>query len=54
MFTSGGSRISRRGGVHPLGGRGPLMWALFIENVCEKERIGSHRGACAGHAPLVL
>ena len=35
------------GGVHPLG-RGPLKWALFSENVCENERIGSHRGgACA-------
>ena len=36
------------GGMHPLGGHGPLMWALFGENVCKKERIGSHRG---GHAP---
>ena len=35
--TSGGSRISRRG-------RGPPMWALFGENVCENERIGSHGG----------
>ena len=48
---SGGSRISHRGGMHPLGGRGPLTWALFSENVCENERIGSHRGACARHAP---
>ena len=30
------------GGVHPLGGRGPLTWVLFGENVCENERIGSH------------
>ena len=22
----------------------PLTWALFGENVCENERIGSHRG----------
>ena len=50
-ITSGGSRISRRGGVHPLGGR-PLMRALFGENVCKNERIGSHRGGRApGHAP---
>ena len=42
--TSGGSRISRRGGVHPLGGHGPPTWALFGENVCKNERIGSHRG----------
>ena len=42
----------------PVGGRGPVtggcgppMWVLFTENVCENERIGSHRGACAGHAP---
>ena len=26
----------------PVGGRGPLMQALFGENVCENERIGSH------------
>ena len=32
------------GGVHPLGGHGPLMWALFGENVCENERIGSRCG----------
>ena len=42
--VSGGSRISRRGGVHSLGGRGPPMWPLFDENVCKNERIGSHRG----------
>ena len=24
---------------------------LFSENVCENKRIGSHRGACARHAP---
>ena len=36
------------GGVHPLGGRGPPTWALFSENVCKNERIGSHRG---WHAP---
>ena len=32
------------GGVHPLGGRGPLTWALFGENVCKNKRIGSHGG----------
>ena len=42
------------GGVHPLGGHGPPTWALFGENVCENERIGSHRGACTGHSPLDL
>ena len=36
------------GGVHLLGGCGPLMWALFGENVCKNKRIGSHRG---WHAP---
>ena len=40
------------GGVHPLGGRGPPTWALFGENVCENERIGSHRGRAPGTAPL--
>ena len=50
MFTmgSGGSRISRRRG------RGPPIQVLFGKNVCENERIGSHRGACAWHAPLDL
>ena len=33
------------------GGRGSPTWALFGENVCKNERIGSHRGACARHAP---
>ena len=52
-LCSGRSRISHRGGVDLCGGGcGPPMWALFGENVCENERIGSHRGgACAGHAP---
>ena len=36
----------------PVGGRGPPMRALFTKNACENERIGSRRGACAGHAPL--
>ena len=39
------------GGVHPLGGRGPPMWALFGENICENERIGSHRGWRAPGTP---
>ena len=51
LYISGGSRISRRGGVDPLGGPGPPMQVLFSENVCENERTGSHRG---GHAPLDL
>ena len=32
------------GGQDPFGGRGPPTWALFGENVCENERIGSRRG----------
>ena len=39
------------GGVHPLGGHGPPTWALFGENVCENERIGSHRGVYTRHTP---
>ena len=42
----------------PIGGRGPVMgrhgppmWALFGENVCENERIGSHRGGRAPGTP---
>ena len=43
-------------GGGPVRGRGPLTWAIFGENGCENERIGSHRGdgACAGHAFLDL
>ena len=48
---SGGSRISCRGGVHPLGGHGPPMRVLFSENVCKNERIGSHRGWRAPGTP---
>ena len=40
------------GGVHPLGGVcGPPTWALFGENVCKNERIGSHRGRAPGTPP---
>ena len=35
----------------PAGGRGPQMRALFGENVCENERIGSHRGWRAPGTP---
>ena len=36
------------------GGHGPLTWVLFTENVCENERIWSHRvGMCQAH-PLDL
>ena len=41
------------GGVDPLGGRGPPTQALFGENACENERIGSRRGVCARHAPWI-
>ena len=41
------------GGHGPIGGggRGPPTQVLFGENVCENERIESHRGACTRHAP---
>ena len=32
------------GGVHPFWGVWTSNWALFGENVCANERIGSHRG----------
>ena len=35
----------------PIGGHGPPMWALFGENVCENERIGSHRGGMCWACP---
>ena len=54
-YNRGGSRISRGGGGGG-GGRGPVTegceppaWALFGENECENEKIGSCRGACAGN-----
>ena len=46
--SGGGSRISDRGRGPIWGGRGTLTWALFGENICENERIGSHEG---GRAP---
>ena len=49
-ISSGGSRIFHGGG------RQPPMQALFGENICENERIGSHwgRGVHAGSTPLDL
>ena len=44
-FPVGGAWTHFGGG----GGRGPLTWVLFSENVCENERIGSHGGG--GRAP---
>ena len=50
MGSGGGSRISRLGGG---GGRHrPLTWALFGENVCENERIGSRWGGGRRRRPL--
>ena len=40
------------GHADPLGGHGPPMWALFAENVCENERIGSRRGGVRPARPL--
>ena len=34
-----------------MGGCGPPTWALFGENVCKNERIGSHRGRAPGTPP---
>ena len=49
--ASGGSRISRRGDGPVRVGCGPPTRVLFSENACENEKIGSHRGVCAQHAP---
>ena len=35
----------------PVEGCGPLMRVLFGKNVCENERIGSHRGWCVPGMP---
>ena len=39
------------GGVDLVGGRGLPRWLRFEHFVCQNERIGTLRGACAGHAP---
>ena len=44
-----GFSVGGRGPI--LGGFWPPMWAFFSENVCENERFGSCRGACAGTPP---
>ena len=47
MYLSGADPGFPIGGCGPiLMGFGPLMQALFSENICENERIGSHGGAC--------
>ena len=53
IHYSGGSRISRRGGACTRKGRGlgPPTQVLFGENVCENERIGSHKGWRAPGTP---
>ena len=50
---SGGSRISRRGGVgRRRGDRGPPRRLRFENFACQNERIWTRRGARAGRAPL--
>ena len=44
MIIRAGSRIFRRGAWTHFGRFWPPTWALFSENVCENERIGSCRG----------
>ena len=39
------------GGAKPLGGRRPLTWVLFGENICENERIGSCWGGARRRRP---
>ena len=50
LQASGGSRISRRGGVNLVGGRQLLRRSK--RNDVEKKESGPLGGACAGHAPL--
>ena len=40
------------GGAWTHWGCGPPMWALLTENVCENERIGSHREGVRRARPL--
>ena len=39
-------------GVDPLEGHGPPTQALFSENLCKNERVGSHRGVVCWAHPL--
>ena len=39
------------GGRGPIRGHGPPIRALFGENVCENERVGSCRGRAPGTPP---
>ena len=41
-----------RGRVDRLGGHGTSMWALFGQNVCKNERIGSRREGMHPAHPL--
>ena len=38
--SSGGSRISRRGGMDPLGERGPPTWVLFRKMYAKVKELG--------------
>ena len=46
---SGGSRISRRGGVDHVGGRGPPRRLCFENFVCQNERIWTLGGRTPGN-----
>ena len=48
---SGGSRISRRGGVHPLGGV-DLQHGHFLVKMYAKMKELGPMGAYTGHTPL--
>ena len=50
--SSGGSRISRRGGRGPrMGGRGPPKWLRFENFACQNERIWTRRGGARRARP---
>ena len=52
---SGESRISRSGGVHPLGGVDLRCGHFSVKMYAKtKELVPMGGGACAGHAPLDL
>ena len=49
---SGGSRISCRGGMHPLGGHGPPMQALFGEMYVKMKELSLIGGGVRPARPL--
>ena len=51
IICSGGSRISRRGGVHPLGGMDLRCGCFSLKMYAKTKELGPIGVACVRHAP---